>query len=311
MPDDPKINAANLPAIRDHSRLWRQNRYVYPVVSRRAYGVSIGVNVNPSKACTFNCVYCQVNRRVKGPAEPVDLGVLIRDLNEMLEWAASGDIWSDPHFAEVPSELRRIHDIAFSGDGEPTVHRNFADLVQIAADVRRHHRLDRAWLVVISNASRFHTQSFRRTVPILRANNGIVWAKLDAGSAALFNRINRTTTSFKRILENIEWLTREMAVIIQTCLFRLDGTGPDDTEIELYIARLRRMLDLGGWIAGVQLYSIARSPAESNVAWLPDAELTTIATRIRDALPELNVEVYGGADVPPQESGGTTREQRN
>lgn len=303
MSEEPKTNPArDLAAVRDHSRLWRQNRYVYPVVSRRACGVSIGINLSPSKACNFNCVYCQVNRRVPGAVEPVDLGILIRELNEMLDWAAGGDIWADPHFAEVPSELRRVHDIAFSGDGEPTVYRNFADMVQVAADAKKLHRLDRSWLVVISNASRFHTQTFRKAIPILQANNGVVWAKLDAGSAERFNRTNRTATSFKRILENIEWLTRQMAVIIQTCFFRLDGAGPDEAEIELYIARLRRMLDLGGWIAGVQLYSIARPPAESNVACLADAELTNIATRVRDALPEINVEVFGGTDVGPQEA---------
>jgi wyosine [tRNA(Phe)-imidazoG37] synthetase (radical SAM superfamily) len=303
-PKDMEISAAarDVAAMRDHSRVWRENRYVYPVISRRACGVSIGINLSPSKACNFNCVYCQVNRRIPPAVQDVDLGVLIRELNEMLAWAYSGDIWSDPHFAQVPSELRRVHDVAFSGDGEPTLFRNFPDMVQLAADAKRNNGLAKAWLVVISNGTRFHTQTFKKAIPILQANNGVVWAKLDAGSAQRYRRVNRTATSFRRVLENIEWLTRQMAVIIQTCFFRIDGAGPDETEIELYIARLRRMLDLGGWIAGVQLYSIARAPTETNVCYLPDAELATIAARVRDALPELSIEVFAGADVAPQQA---------
>lgn len=293
--------ARDVPAVRDHSRLWRDNRYVYPVLSRRAKGVSIGINLSPSKECNFHCVYCQVNRRIPGPVDPVDLGALIRELNAMLAWAVGGEIWADPHFAHVPEELRRIQDIAFSGDGEPTVHRGFADMVQLAADAKVRYRLREARLVVISNASRFHTQAFRRAVPILQAHEGQVWAKLDAGSARRFSRINRTAVPFKRVLDNIEWLARQMPIIIQSCLFRLGGEALDETEIELYIARLQRVLERGGRIAGVQLYTIARPPTEQAVTRLSDAELADIAASVRDALPEVNVEVFGGADVQPQE----------
>ncbi len=45
-----------------HSRSWQSNRYVYPVISRRSKGLSIGVNLNPDKVCNFDCVYCCVDR---------------------------------------------------------------------------------------------------------------------------------------------------------------------------------------------------------------------------------------------------------
>src|SRR5947208_956480 len=51
-----------LPLFMQHSRSWRENRYVYPVISRRSKGLSIGVNLNPDKVCNFDCVYCCVDR---------------------------------------------------------------------------------------------------------------------------------------------------------------------------------------------------------------------------------------------------------
>ncbi|NLF30981.1 MAG: radical SAM protein [Planctomycetes bacterium] len=280
----------------DHSRLWRENRYVYPVISRRAKGLSIGVNLNPDKVCTFNCIYCQVDRRVEPVTDRVDLGTLIRELNQMCQWAAGGEIWRDPHFADVPEAMRRVNDIAFSGDGEPTAFRDFADMVQVAADAKERHRLKGTRLVVISNASRFHTQAFRRALPILQGSDGEVWAKLDAGSAEHFVKVSRTSVPFKRIVENIGWLATQMPVVIQSCFFILDGSAPGDTEIELYIARLRHILQTGGRLKAVQLYTIARRPAESAAAPLPAARLEALAARLRDVLADVPVEAYPGVE---------------
>ena len=199
----------------NHSRLWRDNVYVYPVISRRARGLSIGINLSPSKACTFRCIYCQVNRIETAPTDRVDLGTLIREFNEMCQWAAEGEIWRDEKFARVPQPMRRVNDIAFSGDGEPTAFRSFPAIVQIAADAKARHGLKSTKLVVISNASRFHTQTFRRALPILLSADGEVWAKLDAGSADHFTRVNRTSVPFKRVLANIEWLAQQMPLFIE------------------------------------------------------------------------------------------------
>ncbi|MFW6154381.1 MAG: radical SAM protein [Planctomycetota bacterium] len=282
----------------DHSRVWRENRYVYPVISRRARGLSIGVNLSPTKVCTFNCVYCQVDRSVEPVIDHVDLGTLIRELNAMCAWAASGEIWRDPHFADVPPTMRRVNDIAFSGDGEPTACRDFADMVQVAADAKARHGLKGAKLVVISNASRFHTQTFRKALPILQTSGGEVWAKLDAGSAERFVKVNRTSVPFKRILANIEWLARQMPVVIQSCFFLMDGEPPGETEIELYLARLRHLIASGGRIKGIQLYTIARPPAEPSVAPLPAGRLDALACRLRDALGDVPIETFGGAAAP-------------
>jgi hypothetical protein len=77
---------------KDHRRDLDQNRYVYAVVSRRARGLSIGVNLNPDKVCNFDCPYCQVDRTTPGASPRIDVGVLASELEELLE-RARGDLW--------------------------------------------------------------------------------------------------------------------------------------------------------------------------------------------------------------------------
>src|SRR5208337_2924275 len=78
-----------------HSRSFEDNRFVYAVVSRRSGGLSIGVNLNPEKSCNFDCVYCQVDRTVRGgPAlRKGDLPQLAAELDEMVELAVSGRLF--------------------------------------------------------------------------------------------------------------------------------------------------------------------------------------------------------------------------
>src|SRR6059058_3249077 len=111
---------AILPLFTQHSRSWQRNRYVYPVVSRRSKGLSIGVNLNPDKICNFDCVYCQVDRTTPGGDRDVDLPRLRVELAAMLDAVTTGQLFRHERFRQTPQHLRRLNDIAFSGDGEPT-----------------------------------------------------------------------------------------------------------------------------------------------------------------------------------------------
>ena len=97
-------------------------RYVYPVVSRRAGGVSVGINLNPNNACNWRCIYCQVPDLTRGTAPPVDLAVLENELRGFLDELLHGDFMQ----SRVPEGARRINDIALSGNGEPTSGAEFA-----------------------------------------------------------------------------------------------------------------------------------------------------------------------------------------
>src|SRR5687767_15913296 len=113
----------------DHDRGLDGNRYVYAVLSRRARGLSIGVNLNPDKVCNFDCPYCQVDRTVPGGPSGIDLDLLEAELSRLLGWVRDGSLWEHPPFHTVAPELRRVADIAFAGDGEPTTPAAFPQAV--------------------------------------------------------------------------------------------------------------------------------------------------------------------------------------
>jgi len=146
-------SAGNL--FKSHERDFRANHYVYPVLSRRAGGISIGVNLSPSKACNFGCVYCQVDRDAspQGKPEPIDLDRLAVELDTMLDLVVSGRLFRETKFRNTPESLRRLNDIALSGDGEPTLCARFEEAVTVAARALRQHSLGNVKLVLITNAT--------------------------------------------------------------------------------------------------------------------------------------------------------------
>jgi wyosine [tRNA(Phe)-imidazoG37] synthetase (radical SAM superfamily) len=287
-------------AISDHRRQWRDCLYVYPVISRRAGGMSLGVNLNPARACSYSCVYCQIDRRTPRNLDRVDLQTLRTELADVLTIAAGGEIWSDPRFAQAPQPLRRLNDIAFSGDGEPTCLGEFDRAVAVAAEEKARLKLPDVKLVVITNAAHLQEPQVLRAYPILREHNGEIWAKLDAGTQQQFEQINRPQggRSLETITENIIAAGREMPIVVQSLFLRLRGEAPGPDQIDAYIQRVRHILEAGAKIRYIQVHTIARSPAEPFVAYLPEEPLREIADRIDQALP-VDVKVYPGADAPP------------
>ncbi|MGL4514673.1 MAG: radical SAM protein, partial [Lacipirellulaceae bacterium] len=159
-----------------HERSFEANRFVYPVLSRRSGGVSVGVNLNPDKVCNFDCVYCQVDRTSRAETRFVETAQLLDELRGVLSLVASGALYETPKFASTPAALRRLNDIAFSGDGEPTTYKNFDELMGVAAGVKRELGLGAVKMVLITNASMFHRPHVERGLAVLDANNGEVWA---------------------------------------------------------------------------------------------------------------------------------------
>jgi len=291
-------------AIRDHRRQWRDCLYVYPVISRRAGGLSIGININPDKRCNFSCLYCQVDRHIRRNLDSVDLGRLKAELELALSEAAGGRIWTEPQFARVPTAMRRINDIAFSGDGEPTARPEFDPAVRVAADAKAAAGLADVKIVVITNSTNLASPQVTRALPILDANNGEIWAKLDAGTQELFDAVNRPhpAKALDDIVRGITAVAAGRAVVIQTLFFRIDGRGPGQAEVAAYAARLREILAGGGRIKLVQLHTIARSPMSPSARTLPDDDLDKLAQAVRQAVPEVKVETYYGTDAKPQRS---------
>jgi wyosine [tRNA(Phe)-imidazoG37] synthetase (radical SAM superfamily) len=265
-----------------HSRNWQSNRYVYPVISRRSKGLSIGVNLNPDKVCNFDCVYCCVDRTVPPTIREVDMSVLREELQGMVQWAASGEIWNASPFDQTPPALRRINDIAFSGDGEPTSFGKFQETCEMAAELLKEVGLDDVKLVVITNATLFHQPRVQRALAWLDHHNGEIWAKLDAGTQAYYQLIERTGIPLSRILANIAAAGKLRPIVIQSLFMTIDGVGPSDEEIAAYIDRLHELRDRGTQIKLVQVYTVARNTAMPNILPLPNERLDGITQRVRN-----------------------------
>lgn len=260
----------------DHQRSFEGNRFVYPVLSRRSGGMSIGVNLNPDKVCNFDCIYCQVDRTTQSETKFVGMEQLLTELQELLPLVASGAIYRTEKFSNTPEALRRLNDIAFSGDGEPTTYKNFDDIIMACADVKKSAKLDDVKMVLITNASMFHRPHVARGLEILDANQGEIWAKLDAGTEDYYRLIERTPIPFQQILDNITQAAQVRPVVIQSLFMRVDSEPPTDDELVAFCDRLSEIVAAGGQLKLVQIYTIARRPAESNVSPLSDAEVDRI-----------------------------------
>jgi wyosine [tRNA(Phe)-imidazoG37] synthetase (radical SAM superfamily) len=243
--------------------------------------VSIGVNLNTNNACNWRCIYCQVPGLTRGTAPSVDLEQLRRELTHFLQDVLSGDFLA----TRAPVEARRLNDIALSGNGEPTSAREFEQVIELIGEVRRHVDVPRGVkTVLITNGSLMQRIGVQQGVKTLAALNGEVWFKLDRATDAGVRAVNNTRSSMSRIRANVALAARFCPTWIQTCLFAIDGVGPDEAELRAYVEFLRGCVSAGIALQGVLLYSLAREPFQPEaprLAPLPPEQLETFARPIR------------------------------
>src|SRR6266436_1693899 len=89
-----------------HPRRFEENRFVYPVVSRRSEGISVGVNLNPDKVCNFDCIYCQVDRTTQSETQFVAMEQLLAELEDTLRLVVSGELFEHLQFKDTPPQFR-------------------------------------------------------------------------------------------------------------------------------------------------------------------------------------------------------------
>lgn len=277
-----------------HSRIWRQNKYVYPVISRRSKGLSIGINLNTDKVCNFDCIYCCVDRSVPPVVREVDLEVVGSELDHLLALAAGGGLFDVPPLSAAPPQFRRLNDVAFSGDGEPTAFVRFRQACELVACLLEKHRLAETRIVVITNATLLARPAVEEALRFLDGCNGEIWAKLDAGTQEYYARVERTSIPLSRVLANIAVAGRHRPLVIQSLFMRIDGQAPPAQEIAAYVERVRELVAQGCRIKLVQVYTTARQPTEAFVTPLDAETLVHIAEQLR-SIP-VAVEVYGAPE---------------
>lgn len=272
--------------VSDHSRDSGDMTYVYPVVSRRAGGVSVGVNLNPNNACNWRCVYCQVPDLKRGGPPPIDLDRLAAELDRMLDDIILGDFL----VRRVAEGQRRLVDVAFSGNGEPTSAAEFPLAVELAiAALRRRHLLPGTKLRLITNGSLLDRRTVREGISAIGCVDGEAWFKVDAGDSRSIARINGSRVKMESVERRLKTCGELCPTWVQTCLFAFDGQLPAESEVDDLIALLTRCRDS---IRGVYLYGLARpsaQPEAPRLAAAPQAWMQAVAVRMRDA--GLTVEV--------------------
>src|SRR5262245_57973724 len=273
-----------------YPRDFLDNRFVYTVVSPRAGGLSVGLNLNPDKFCNFDCVYCEVNRSQSAQETSLDIGVMVAELERTLELMWFGGIRERPRYQSLPEELLKLRHVALSGDGEPTLCPKFLEAVEAVVHLRSRARFPFFKLVLVTNASFLDrgevTEGLRLFTPVDE-----IWAKLEVGTQDYMARVNRTDFTLEKILANILALARQRPVIIQSLFPAIHGEGPPASEIDAYVQRLKELKEAGAQIPLVQIYSATRPMPHSECGHLPLRTMSQIARTVRLAT-GLNVEVF-------------------
>jgi wyosine [tRNA(Phe)-imidazoG37] synthetase (radical SAM superfamily) len=268
-------------SIRRHPRSLEGNRYIYAVHSRRSRGISVGINLNPDKICNFDCIYCQVDRTTEPLFRDVDETLLAEELESVLLRARDGSLFQAPPFASVPGPLRRLADVAFAGDGEPTTYPRFREVVLRVIGVKERLGLQGLKIALLTNATVLDRPAVREALALLDGSDGEIWAKLDAGTEAYYREVCVPGgAGFSKILANILDAARVRPIVIQSLFLRSAGTPPSDGEIGAFCGRLKEMVAAGGKIRLVQVYTVARPPAVASVTALSDAEVDAITRRV-------------------------------
>ncbi len=267
-------------SIEDHDRGSAGMAYVYPVVSRRAGGVSVGINLNINNACNWRCIYCQVPDLKRGGPPPVDMTRLRDELYALLADIIHGDFMA----RHVPEGMRRLNDIALSGNGEPTSAPEFAEVVGLIGEALTDFGLrDTVKPVLISNGSLMRKAYVQEGLEGIAALGGEVWFKLDRASQVGMRTVNGTEVRPEQVVTNLKIAAGLCPTWIQTCLFALDGQPPSEGEIDAYLRLLGQLQSDGVPLRGVLLYGLARPPLQPEaprLSRLPEAWLIAFGGRI-------------------------------
>lgn len=270
-------------SITNHNRDVAGLTYVYPVISRRAGGLSIGINLNPNNACNWHCIYCQVSDLIRGSAPEIDLPLLKQELRYFLDDVLNGNFYQR---FQVQSKYRNIRDIALSGNGEPTSVRDFGlittSINSILDDISFPKAIKR---ILITNGSLIHQTHVQQGLKLWADQGGEIWFKLDAANNAGIQRLNQCNFSIARAHKNLTTAIALCPTWIQTCVFELDGQPPLAEDGKDYLTFLAQYAIKPTSVQGVLLYNLARPSmqAESNRLMPVSAQwIEAFASQIRD-----------------------------
>jgi wyosine [tRNA(Phe)-imidazoG37] synthetase (radical SAM superfamily) len=264
------------------------NRFVYTVVSARAGGLAVGVNLCPDRKCNFRCVYCEVHRN-GSPTESLDVDVMAAELKKTLSDVRGDRLRERPWYRTLPDELLQLRHVALSGDGEPTLSPSFSEALQAIVHIRALGGYPFK-LVLLTNGTGLDLPHVLEGLRYFTKSDE-VWAKLDGGTQAYVNKVNRSDVPLEKILSNILALGRQRPVVVQSLFPAINGEEPPLEEIDRYSRRLLALKNAGADISLVQIYSATRPSPNSESGHLPLKVLSRIAQTVRQTT-GLKAEVF-------------------
>ena len=272
----------------DRPRDFLGNRFVYAVISSRAGGLSLGVNVNPDKRCNFECAYCEVDRRTPARENRLNVDMMATELAKTISYLNSGRLADRPWYQSLPPELLRLRQVALSGDGEPTLAPNFVEAVQAVVRTRALGKFFK--IVLYTNGTGLDQSHILRGLEFLTRSDE-VWIKLDGGTQEFIDKVNHPDVPLEKILSNILLVGKIRPVVVQSLFPAIYGEEPPFEEIREYAARLKELKSLGAQISLVQIYSAARPGISGEWGHLPLRVLSQIAQTVRQTT-GLRTEVF-------------------
>ncbi len=272
--------------VEDHSRDSADLTYVYPVLSRRAGGLSVGINLNPNNKCNWRCIYCQVPDLKRGSAPEINLEKLDAELRLFLTDVLQGDFFERQN---IEPELRVIKDIALSGNGESTSAAEFDEIIILIGKIMQDFDLvtskkGQIKLVLITNGSFIQRPNVQKGLQNMTELNGEIWFKLDSATEKGMKRINSINRTMNSVIANLDRACRLCPTWLQTCVFQQDGSAPSEEEQTAYLNFIQTLLENNTPLKGVLLYGLARpsmQPEATDLLALNPEWLEKFADRIR------------------------------
>ncbi len=268
--------------VSNHNRDAAGLKYVYPVFSRRAGGLSIGINFNPNNACNWRCIYCQVPDLKLGAAPEMDFQLLEQELRYFFDDVLKGSFYE---YFQVDEGNRSIKDIAISGNGEPTSLKYFDRAVALIGEIATELGVfPQSNFVLITNGSLVHRSGVQAGLSKLKGYGGEVWFKLDSATEEGRALMNNAGQSCQASVENLLLSSRLCPTKLQTCLVDYDKQGLSTKEKNAFLDLLSDIKSKGCELEGVMLYTLARpslQPESGRLEKLSAETLNAFAEEIR------------------------------
>jgi wyosine [tRNA(Phe)-imidazoG37] synthetase (radical SAM superfamily) len=248
-----------------------QQGILYGPVKSRRLGRSLGINLLPTsfKLCSFNCAYCQYGWTQALSPRAEEFRRQLPSV-EMVLQALRETLLQNPNFDYL----------TFSGNGEPTLHPDFPQIVEMVRDWRDRWRPG-VKLALLSNSTTCGIPKIRKAIQKI----DLPIMKLDVGNELAFRRMNHGVPpiTLRSIVDGLLSLER---FVIQSMFVRGRVDNSTDREVKSWINRLKELHPLG-----VQIYSLDRGTANEKLQKVERQRLEEIARQATE-LTGLKIDVF-------------------